>query len=197
LSSVIANRLASLAFVDEVVLRRLERFGELLEEWGSVHNFTASNAPELIAHNIFDSIYVANRVAVPQRLLDVGTGAGFPGLVLAAYFSSSEVVLCEPLKKRAAFLRYVAMELGLDGVEVAQKRVEALNDSPFDLITSRAVTDTKLLLSLTSHLSSPKSSYLFYKGSRLQEELEAIALPYEIYSYNQRQYLYIKGVPPC
>jgi RNA polymerase-binding protein DksA len=104
----------------------------------------------------------------------VGTGAGFPGLILAIAWPETETVLCEPLNKRAAFLRLAAMELGLERVSVEKRRVESLLRDPFELISSRAVSDTALLLELTAHLADERTRWLLYKGSRLEEELEGL-----------------------
>jgi len=117
-------------------------------------------------------------------------------LLLAMAYSNVRTVLCEPRKKRASFLKYVAMELELSNVEVAKKRVEDYSSEPFGLISSRAVTDTKMLLRLTQHLQNSETQYLFYKGERLFSELEMVqlALDYDIIEKNKRNYLYIKKV---
>jgi 16S rRNA (guanine527-N7)-methyltransferase len=129
----------------------------------------------------------------PQSLLDVGTGAGFPGLVLAIALPQCEVLLSEPLKKRIAFLKYAAMDLELGNVHVEGKRVEAVVHAPFELITSRAVTNTRLLLELTEKVSDEKSSYLFYKGERVFDEIEEVKwqLNYQVIQKNRRNYLWI------
>jgi 16S rRNA (guanine527-N7)-methyltransferase len=131
---------------------------------------------------------------MPETLLDVGTGAGFPGLILAAAWPETPVLLCEPLKKRAAFLRIAALEMGLERVEVARKRVEDLSHEPFGLISSRAVTDTKLLLELTRHVSDGHTRYLFYKGTRVEEEISRLpaGLEAEITERAPRRYLYLQ-----
>ena len=87
------------------------------------------------------------------------------------------------------------MELELSNVEVVKMRVEEYNSEPFGLISSRAVTDTKMLLELTSHLQDEKTEFLFYKGEQLFSELESVeaTLNYDIIEKNQRNYLYIKG----
>jgi 16S rRNA (guanine527-N7)-methyltransferase len=105
------------------------------------------------------------------------------------------VILAEPLKKRVSFLKYACIDLGLKNVKVEAKRVEHVVHTPFALISSRAVTNTKLLLALTREVSGTNTSYLFYKGSRVFDELEDVQnqLDYDIVQKNQRNYLYIKG----
>jgi 16S rRNA (guanine527-N7)-methyltransferase len=104
-------------------------------------------------------------------------------------------VLAEPLKKRVSFLRYASIDLDLDNVSVQASRVEEIQDAPFDLVSSRAVTNTKLLLDLTQNLSDENSRYLFYKGSRVFDEIDSLnnQLDYDIVQKNQRNYLYIKS----
>lgn len=180
--------------LDEDTIKKLERFAVLLHEWNSVHNLTGAKTIQAIDQNILDSLYPLTFMQKPQSLLDVGTGAGFPGLVLAIALPETEVVLAEPLKKRMAFLRYAAMDLGLENVLVEGKRVEAVAHIPFELITSRAVTNTKLLLELTEKVSDAQTAYLFYKGERVFDEIEAVQhqLTYDIVQKNRRNYLYIK-----
>ncbi len=178
---------------DEAAVK-LERFAQLLHEWNGVHNLTGAKTIKAIDQNIIDSLYPLTFIRKPHTLLDVGTGAGFPGLVLAIALPECEVALAEPLKKRMSFLKYAAMDLGLENVRVEAKRVEALKHAPFELITSRAVTDTKLLLELTDHLSDAASSYLFYKGERVFEEIKEMShqFTYDIVQKNRRNYLYMR-----
>ena len=181
--------------LESQIIIKLERFASLLHEWNRIHNLTGAQTIDAIYLNIIDSLYPLTFIKNPGTLLDVGTGAGFPGLVLAIALPSTKVVLAEPLKKRVSFLKYAAIDLGLSNVSVEAKRVEKVEHEAFDLISSRAVTNTKLLLELTSKLSAPHTEYLFYKGSRVFEEIEHVQhqLRYDIVQKNQRNYLYIKN----
>jgi len=178
------------------ILIKLENFASLLHEWNQIHNLTGAKSVDAIYVNIVDSLYPLTFIKHPKTLLDVGTGAGFPGLVLAIALPQTKVVLAEPLKKRVSFLKYASIDLELDNVTVEAKRVEFIEHDAFELISSRAVTNTKLLLELTKNISNPSTEYLFYKGSRVFDEIEAVEhhLEYEIVEKNQRNYLYIKGV---
>jgi len=177
------------------IIVKLERFASLLHEWNQIHNLTGAKSIDAIYVNIVDSLYPLTFIKPVQTLLDVGTGAGFPGLVLSIALLDTKVVLAEPLKKRVAFLKYAAMDLELSNVRVEAKRVENIEHEPFDLISSRAVTNTKLLLDLTSKVSDKHTEYLFYKGSRVFDEIEDVQhqLRYDIVQKNQRNYLYIKN----
>ncbi len=179
---------------DNDMLQKLEKFAQMLHEWNQTHNLTGARNIEAIYDNIVDSLYPLTFIDIPERLLDVGTGAGFPGLVLAITLPKADVVLCEPLNKRAAFLKYVVMELELSYITVAKMRVEELESEPFGLITSRAVTDTAMLLDLTEHLSNDSTQFLFYKGSRAKDEVEALnsQLNYDIVQWKKRKFLWLK-----
>jgi 16S rRNA (guanine527-N7)-methyltransferase len=127
-------------------------------------------------------------------LADIGTGAGYPGMLLAIAYPSSQISLIEPRAKRVAFLNFVKSALKLDNVKVIQNRVENLPPQSFDLITSRAVTNTSLLLSITNNIASDDTEYLFYKGSICLSEIKDAKIKnYEIIqSGEHRNYLYIK-----
>jgi len=174
---------------------KLENFASLLHEWNQIHNLTGAKTIDAIYTNIVDSLYPLAFIEIPMTLLDVGTGAGFPGLVLAIALPETEVVLAEPLKKRVSFLKYASIDLQLKNVKVEAKRVEKVEHEAFELISSRAVTNTKLLLELTETISDAQTQFLFYKGSRVFDEIEDVQhqLDYDIVQKNQRNYLYIKS----
>ena len=173
---------------------KLEKFIEKLEWYNRVHNITGAKSKETIIDNIIDSILPTTFVPEPKSFLDVGTGAGFPGLLLAIIWDKSEAILAEPINKRATFLRLMASELGLDNLTVFRDRVEKLEHLPFELISSRAVTNTKLLLDLTKNVSSNDTQYLFFKGSRVYDEIKELnsQLKYDIVQKDKRNYLWIK-----
>lgn len=171
---------------------KCETFIKLLQQWGKVHNLSGSLDRGSIEANIEDSIYPLGFVEDFGSFLDVGTGAGFPGLIIA--MARPEVVgyLIEPRAKRGAFLHFVKSTLKLDNLTILQKRVEDVNlDIEIDLITSRAVTNTKLLLDITKHLSNKNTKYLFYKGSIVESEIEGLGIKNQkIVEYGDRKYLY-------
>ncbi len=176
---------------DDKLIWRLKRFTQILREWNSIHNLTSNSSFDAILENIIDSLYPLKFIPKPKSLLDVGTGAGFPGLIIACFWDDVPTLLCEPLNKRSSFLRYASLELELDNVRVVRKRVEQLKEPPFNLISSRAVSDTNMLLDLTKEISNQNSSYLFYKGSRVSQEVKSLKreLKVEIIKRATRQYL--------
>ncbi len=178
-------------------VENLEKFSDILLEWNKIHNLTGAKDKKSVYDNIIDALYPITFISFPKNVLDVGTGAGFPGLVLAVAIEKSHFTLCEPLKKRATFLRFVVTMLGLSNVTVVSSRVEELESFEFDLITSRAVTNTKLLLDLTQNQRGADTKYLLYKGSLVFNEIDDISdceLNYDIFTKNKRNYLYIWSV---
>jgi len=179
---------------DDIFYERCIKYIELLQQWGKVHNLTASLKNEEIENNIVDSIYPLKFIDDFKSLVDIGTGAGYPGMLLAIARPDSKVTLVEPRAKRVAFLNFVKSALKLENVIVLQSRIEDIEVQKFDMITSRAVTNTTLLLELTEHLKDDDTSYLFYKGSLCQEEIEDAKLQnYEIVKTGEhRNYLYMR-----
>lgn len=181
--------------LDERFYERCEQFVALLQQWGKVHNFTAELQTEQIEKNIIDSLHPLQFIGTFNSFADIGTGAGYPGLLIAIAQPDIKGCLIESRSKRCAFLNFVKNALKLENLEVVCDRVENVtNQEPFELITSRAVTNTSLLLQLTSSISNEHTSYLFYKGSMLKEELQEAKLnDYKIINVQERNYLYIQG----
>ncbi len=171
-----------------------EVFIKLLQQWGQIHNLSGSLLRSDIEENILDSLYPLSFIDKYESFADIGTGAGYPGLILAIALRDVKSYLIEPRIKRVSFLNFVKASLKLDNLTVICNRVEKVKDIQVDLITSRAVTNTSLLLDITQNIKSENSSYLFYKGSMLDEELEIARVEkYKIVNRKDRNYLYIKG----
>lgn len=179
---------------DDKFYEDCEVFVKLLKQWGSVHNLSGRLDKDDIYENILDSLYPLNFIETYKSFADIGTGAGYPGLILAMALKNTKAYLIEPRAKRVAFLNFVKATLKLDNVTIFCNRVEDIKDIQVELITSRAVTNTSLLLSLTKDIKMPDSSYLFYKGSMLEDELEIAKIKnYQVFNRKDRNYLYIKG----
>lgn len=177
---------------DNTFFERCEKFKEHLQEWSTVHNLTRAVSDKEIYKNIFDSVYPLKFLNSFESMADIGTGAGYPGMLLAIARPEVKVSLIEPKAKRVAFLNFVKASLKLENLSVVHKRVEEVPPTKYELITSRAVTDTPLLLSLTNHLKDSQTEYLFYKGSSVEEEIKNVE-NYEIIKRGDtRNYLYIK-----
>ena len=169
-------------------------FIKLLQQWGIVHNLSGRLTRSDIEENILDSLYPLNFIEKYESFADIGTGAGYPGLILAMALRDVKSYLIEPRIKRVSFLNFVKASLKLENLTVICSRVEQVKDLQVDLITSRAVTNTSLLLDITKNIKKENSSYLFYKGSMLESEIEIAKLnDYKIVNRKDRNYLYIKG----
>jgi len=181
---------------DDIFYARCEQYISLLRQWGRVHNLSSAKELELdaIHNNIVDSIYPIKFLDDYTSFADIGTGAGYPGMILAIARPDIACTLIEPRAKRVSFLNFTRAMLRLDNMTVIESRAEEVNNITFDLITSRAVTNTKLLLDITKDISNEDTKYLFYKGSLAQEEInEADINNFEIISVgDHRNYVYIK-----
>ena len=182
---------------DDIFYARCEQYISLLKQWGRVHNLTSSKEleQEAIEANIVDSIYSLKFLDPFSSFADIGTGAGYPGMLLAIARPNIACTLIEPRSKRVAFLKFTTALLGLQNVQILEKRAEDVSSEGYDLITSRAVTNTSLLLDITKNITNENTSFLFYKGSLALQEIEdAKVNNYEIISVGEhRNYMYIKN----
>jgi 16S rRNA (guanine527-N7)-methyltransferase len=158
--------------VSRETLGRLDHYAALVKDEARRQNLvSASTLDSLWERHIVDSAQLVRFEPFGSASwLDIGSGAGLPGLVIAILLEGP-MLLVEPRKLRADFLRRAVAELGLESrVAVAQSRVEAV-DGRFDVITARAVAPLDKLLQLSTHLSTRKSIWLLPKGRSAQTEL--------------------------
>ncbi|PKN14834.1 MAG: 16S rRNA (guanine(527)-N(7))-methyltransferase RsmG, partial [Deltaproteobacteria bacterium HGW-Deltaproteobacteria-24] len=121
--------------LDSLFYQRCDTFIELLQQWGRVHNFTAELKEEQIVDNMLDSLYPLKFLKPFDSFADIGTGAGYPGMILAIARPQIKGCLIESRSKRVAFLNFVKNSLKLDNLEVICNRVEKVNNhAPFELI---------------------------------------------------------------
>ncbi|MCL4431394.1 MAG: 16S rRNA (guanine(527)-N(7))-methyltransferase RsmG [Epsilonproteobacteria bacterium] len=169
-----------------------QQYKELLNKWNKVHNLTGAKTPAQIDEFIVDAIAPITFLPPVEKAMDIGTGAGFPGMILAMGMPDTHFTLVEPLAKRASFLQFVKADLGLENVEVKSVRVQQLPSQPYDLITSRAVTDTTMLLQLSEPFRHKGSLLLFYKGEKVYDEVNKLS-NYKIIEMVNRHYLLIES----
>ncbi len=175
----------------EDFIAKAQHYKALLEKWNKIHNLTGAKTSAQIDHFIMDAVLPVRFLPPLKKAMDIGTGAGFPGMILALALPQTHFTLVEPLSKRASFLQFVKADLGLQNVEVKAVRAEQLSSEPFDLITSRAVTDTQMLLKLSDPFCTEGSLLLFYKGEKVYDEVDK-TLDYQIIEAQNRHYLLIK-----
>ena len=166
----------------------INKYKEHLFKWNKIHNLTGAKDEKTMDKFIYDALFPITFLPKVNSLMDIGTGAGFPGMILALALPDTKVTLVEPLNKRASFLQFVKADLDLQNVTVVKKRVEEMESKVFDLITSRAVTDTKMLLELSKNFRDKNSKLLFYKGERVYEEIPT-GMKHKVIETDNRHYL--------
>ena len=159
-------------------LDQLDRYAELLVSYNQKVNLTAITGPEEIDDkHCLDSLLFASQPEVAGRMVDVGAGAGFPGIVTKIYKPDLALTLMEPTGKRVDFLRYACGELGLSGVEFAKERAEEAARKhwreQFDLASARAVAALPALAEYCLPLVRVGGVFLAMKGASAAEELAA------------------------
>lgn len=159
------------------IYERLEAFYRLHAE--SPINLTAVKDREdfYIKHYLDSVYYFAIHRAPRSPLADIGSGGGFPGIVLAIFYPGLSVSLIESIGKKCKFLISAAEKLGLKNIEVLNCRAEAVKGRAFATITARGVSPVKDLLKHTLNISRPGTEWVLYKGEKTMAELaEAAAL---------------------
>ena len=161
--------------VSRETLDRLSRYQEMLVEWNTVHNLVSrSSLADSWRRHFLDSAQLARFVPDSAKsLVDLGSGAGFPGLVLAELFRDRpefRTVLYEATGKKARFLEAVVKELGLK-TAVRQLRIEEAGAEAFDVITARALAPLSQLLAYSQRFFGRGSIALLLKGRNLEAEL--------------------------
>jgi 16S rRNA (guanine527-N7)-methyltransferase len=165
---------------------QLVAFLGLLQRWNSTYNLTAVREPEaMLTQHLADCLAVLGplQARLPRgRVLDVGSGGGLPGVVLAIMAPQLDVTCVDAVGKKAAFVRQVAGTLRVPNLHAAHARVENLKAPPFDLITSRAFASLADFTRLTGHLLQPGGGqWLAMKGRRPEDELAALPASVEVF----------------
>lgn len=169
--------------VDDAAAERLYTYFAQLKKWSRKVNLIAKGTGdrEIIENHFLDSLTLLPFLQDGDHLMDIGTGAGFPGLVLKAVMPGLRVTLVEPRRKRVTFLNHIVRTLGMEGVRVCECRVEDEKTLPSSLdvthITSRAVTEIGGFLEMTARFAQSGARVICMKGPRWQEELDGAAGP--------------------
>jgi 16S rRNA (guanine527-N7)-methyltransferase len=179
--------------LDDGRLRQLLHYLRLIERWNRVYNLTAVREPQaMLTQHLLDCLAIVPALerglaaagvgqggAQPLRLLDVGSGAGLPGVILAICRPDWQITCVDAVAKKASFIRQVAAELGLSNLAATHQRVEAMGpDARFDLITSRAFSTLADLVDLTRERLAPGGCWAAMKA-KLQDG-EANQLPTDV-----------------
>lgn len=167
--------------LNDIQLKQLDRYYQLLVEWNKVMNLTGiTDEPQVYLKHFYDSLTIIKCINLNEEktLCDIGTGAGFPGMVLKICFPNLDVTLVDSLKKRLDFLDNVIKELDLKSVKTVHARAEEFavkNRECFDVVTTRAVASLNILLEYCLPLIKINKYFVAMKGN-ISTELENIDL---------------------
>lgn len=160
----------------------------LLQHWNTTYNLTSVRKPAaMLTQHLADCLAVVEPLrrqlgsAAAPRLLDVGSGGGLPGVVLAIMLPDLDVTCVDTVGKKAAFVRQVAGELALRGLHAEHARVEALTAAPFDVVASRAFASLVDFVALTRRHLKPGGVWLAMKGKMPTDELAALPATVELF----------------
>jgi 16S rRNA (guanine527-N7)-methyltransferase len=165
--------LAAAANVSRETLARLKAYAGVLADWNARHNLvSARSLDDVWRRHFWDSAQLVRFIPDTARtLVDLGTGAGFPGLVLAELFRGRlDVTLIEATAKKCRFLEAVAGRLALP-ITISNTRIEDAPARVFDVVTARACAPLPRLLLHAQHFAGPKTKCLFLKGQNVEVEL--------------------------
>ena len=174
-------------------LDKLDKFYNLLVEWNKKINLTRITTKEdVYLKHFYDSLTITKEIDLSkvETLCDVGTGAGFPGIVLKIMYPNLKVILIDSLHKRVNYLNTIIKDLELDNIEAIHSRGEDYKGN-FDVVTSRAVANIEKLVSFTMHLVDKNGIFIAMKGD-IDKELtdiveKNISKKYKIIKINKFQ----------
>lgn len=166
--------------MNQDLAEKLEIYGRLLKEWNDKINLTAITDDEGIAVKHFLDCLLVSKVADFQKgmnVIDVGTGAGFPGLVIAAAYPEVNVTLLDSTGKKLKAVENMAEEMKVQNVKIVHARAEETGKNPefrekYDFATARAVAELRILLEYTLPFVKKGGSFLSLKGATAKEEID-------------------------
>jgi 16S rRNA (guanine527-N7)-methyltransferase len=168
-------------------------YRDRIAKWNKVYNLTSLRDPaQMLSHHIIDSLaavpplqrYLAQAGLAHGRVLDVGSGGGLPGVVLAATLPL-DVICVDTVGKKAAFVQQVAGELGLKNLRGAHSRVEQMQAEPFEVITSRAFASLLDFVQLTRMHLKPQGVWMALKGKTPHDEIAALPADIDVFHVEQ------------
>ena len=169
---------------------QLLRYLQLLQRWNGTYNLTAVRDPAaMLTQHLADCLAVlpalARQAAAGGRLLDVGSGGGLPGVVIACALPAWDVTTVDAVAKKAAFVRQVAGALALPNLHAAHARVEGLRAEPFQLITSRAFASLVDFATLTRDHLAPGGVWMAMKGRVPDDEIAQLPADIDVFHVEQ------------
>lgn len=169
-------------------------YRDMIAKWNKVYNLTSLRDPaQMLSHHIIDSLaaapplqkYLKQAGLAKARLLDVGSGGGLPGVVLATVIDGLDVTCVDTVGKKAAFVQQAANELGLKNLRGVHARVEEMQAAPFDVVTSRAFASLLDFVQLTRMHLKPGAIWMALKGKHPDDEIAALPSDVEVFHVEQ------------
>ena len=181
--------------LSDAVLARLMGYLDLLQRWNRVYNLSALRDPdEMLSHHLIDCLAVLpplqrHAAGRPLRILDVGSGGGLPGVVLAAVHPSWQVRCVDSVSKKSSFIRQVAAELRLSNLQGLHSRVENLDpkDGHYDVITSRAFASLADFTALSQPVLAGQGVWMAMKGKSTSDEQAQLPPGVQVFHVEQLQ----------
>ena len=178
---------------------KCDKFEQCLRKFNAIHSLTNyDDLKEIIADSIKGIEFIPK---YPKIALDIGSGAGFPAIFLAMILAHTKWHFYEPNAKKASFLTYAKVNLGLQNIQIHREKIENSLKLRSDLITSRAVMKTKDLIELCDGFYDENTAFLLYKGSSVESEVSEFLseekfkfAKTQIFNEKTRNYLLISGI---
>lgn len=183
LSAVLGEGIAAMHLdVTPAQQDKLMDYLAMMFKWNAVYNLTSLRDPmQMVTHHLLDSLAAVPAFATARNVLDVGSGGGLPGIVLAIVRPDMILSMIDTVHKKTAFLTQVKAQLSLANVTVYTARVEQLQVSDkFDVITSRAFADLSDFVNWSSHLLADGGRYIALKGVAPKDEQERLPAEWRV-----------------
>ena len=162
--------------VSDNQLALFQQYSSLLISWNEKFNLTAiTDEKQIIEKHFLDSLFLAKYINLDnKKVLDIGTGAGFPGIPLAIIFPNASFYLSDSNGKKITFLKEVVKQLNLNNVTIIQSRIEEMNKyrDQFDYVSARALKQLNILIELAIPLCKINGSLIAYKGPNYVDEID-------------------------
>lgn len=171
-----------LSLTDEQ-LQKLLAYLALIHKWNKIYNLTAVRDPQqMLSRHLLDSLAVIPYFSGVESVLDIGTGAGLPGIPLAICYPQTAVTLIDSVAKKTRFLQQAKAELALTNVTIVTGRVEQVSLPKFAIITARAFATITEIIDLAGRHCEDSGKLLLMKGAYPQLEMEALTTGYQVAS---------------
>ena len=178
--------------------RRLLAFLDLMARWSATYNLTSiRDKSEMLTHHLYDCLAIVPALGrelakqPARQLLDVGSGGGLPGVVIAVALPDVQITCVDAVRKKVAFVRQVGLELGLPNLSPVHGRIESLQLGPFNVIASRAYASLLETVKATQRLLAPGGRWLSMKGKTPDQEIAALPAGIEAFHV---EHLVVPGV---